>query len=172
MLTTRRGLLTLTAVAALAMPAAGALAAAAPATPTAAQMIALQDKYMATLAGTDMAALDDMISETVSYGHPTGQINTKKIQMDSMRGGPLPRYGKIEQANTVVRAYPGVAVLSGDIIFTGLARAGSPPPARNTYRLATAYANEKGTWRLILWQVLPIAPPRPAAPPAAPAPAQ
>ena len=167
MLTSRRGLLTLAAVAALALPAASSLAAT-PATPTAAQMIALQDKYMATLAGTDMDALDNMISETVSYGHPTGQINTKKIQMDGMRSGPLPRYGKIEQANTVVRAFPGVAVLSGDIIFTGMTKAGGPPPTRNTYRLATAYANEKGTWRLILWQVLPIAPPRPAAP-AAPA---
>src|SRR4051812_8480191 len=146
MLTSRRGLLILSAVAAFALPAASALAAT-PATPTAAQMIALQDKFMATLAGTDMNALDNMISETVSYGHPTGQINTKKIQMDSMRSGPLPRYGKIEQANTVVRAFPGVAVLSGDIIFTALSRPGAPPPTPNTYRLATAYANEKGTWR-------------------------
>lgn len=161
-----RRLIVLAAAVAVALPGAAVPSvvwAAKTKTLTQAEALALQDKYMAALAGTDMAALDDMISETVSYGHPTGQINTKKIQMDGMRSGPLPRYGKIEQANTVVRSFPGVAVLSGDIIFNGLPRAGQAP-TRNTYRLATAYADEKGTWRLILWQVTPIAPPRPAAP--------
>jgi hypothetical protein len=165
MSSSRRGLLILAVAAVAAAPLAAQARAAVPATPTEAQMLALQDRYMATLAGTDMDKLDDMISETVAYGHPTGQVNTKKIQMDSMRGGPLPRYGKIEQLNTKVRVYPGAAVLSGDIRFTGLPRNGVTPPP-NLYRLATAYANEGGTWRLVLWQVTPIAPPRPAAPPA------
>jgi hypothetical protein len=86
--------------------------------------------------------------------------------MDSMLSGPKPRYGKVEQKNTKVKAYPGVAVLSGDIVFTGLQQPNRPAPTPNTYRLSTAYADEGGTWRLINWQVTSIAQP-PAAAPAA-----
>lgn len=167
MFSTRRSLLALAAVAAVAVPGL-ASAAKAPAVLTDAQALALQDKFMGLLAGTDMDALGGMMSEKLTYIHPTGQANTKKIQMDSMLSGPKPRYGKVEQKNTIVKSYPGVVVLSGDIVFTGLARPNAPPPTPNTYRLSTAYVDEAGTWRLLNWQVTAIAPP-PAPRPATPA---
>jgi hypothetical protein len=162
MSSTRRALLA--AAAAAAVVPGVALAAKAPQTLTEAQALALQDRFMALLAGTDMDALADMMSEKLTYIHPTGQANTKKIQMDSMLSGPKPRYGKVEQKNTVVKSYPGVVIMSGDIVFTALKRPDGTIPTPNTYRLSTAYVDEGGTWRLLNWQVTAIAQPRPAAP--------
>lgn len=164
MISSRRSLLALSAAAVLALPAAQALAK----VPTEAQMLQLQDKFMAALAGTDMDALAGMLSENLTFMHPQGQVNTKAIQMNAMRTGPLPRYVKVDQKNTKVKAYNGVAVLTGDILYTSLPRPGQPPPAANPYRLTSVYADEKGTWRLVNWQVTAIAPP----PAAAPKPAQ
>src|SRR3954467_12318812 len=100
MISSRHSLLALSAAAFLALPAA-ALAK----VPTEAQMLQLQDKFMAAMAGTAMDPLAGMMSENLTFMRPQGQVNTKEIQMNSMRSGPLPRYVKVEQRNTKVKPY-------------------------------------------------------------------
>ena len=146
----RRGLLALAALAAVSLPGAQAQAAS---TTTEAQMLQLQDRFMAAYAGTDLDALANLISDKAVYIHPTGEVNNKQMLLDRMRSGPLPRFSEVKQKNTKVMVYPGVAVLTGDAVF---ARAGAP--ASTTFRLSTAYADEKGTWRLISWHMSAIGP--------------
>jgi len=58
-------------------------------------------------------------------------------------------------------------VLTGDVTFTALPKEGAPPPTPNTYRIATAWADEEGVWRMVSWQLVAIAKPRAGVPPGA-----
>lgn len=84
--------------------------------------------------------------------------------MDALAKGPLPRYPKVEGRNTKVKLFPDAAILTGNVIYTGLPKPGATGPVTpTTYRITTGWADEKGTWRLVTWQVTAVAPPRPAA---------
>ena len=127
---------------------------------TAQQAIDLQDKFLRALYGTDLNAISALLSEDVTFTHPNGMALDKKGEMTLMSTGPLPRYGKLEQSNIKARIYPGAAVLTGDVTFTALPKEGAPPPTPNTYRMATAWADEEGVWRMVSWQLVAIAKPR------------
>ena len=143
---------------------------------TAQQAIDLQDKFLHALYGTDLNAISALLSEDVTFTHPNGMALDKKGEMNLMSTGPLPRYGKLEQSNIKARIFPGAAVLTGDVTFTALPKEGAPLPTPNTYRMATAWADEEGVWRMVSWQLVAIAkpraggPPRPGAAPGASAP--
>ena len=143
---------------------------------TAQQAIDLQDKFLHALYGTDLNSISALLSEDVTFTHPNGMALDKKGEMNLMSTGPLPRYWKLEQSNIKARIYPGAAVLTGDVTFTALPKEGVLPPTPNTYRMATAWADEEGVWRMVSWQLVAIAkpraggPPRPGAAPGAAAP--
>jgi Domain of unknown function (DUF4440) len=156
------------AAAALSGPAASpSLAADKPAAApiTAQQAIDLQDKFLRALYGTDLNAISALLSEDVTFTHPNGMALDKKGEMNLMSTGPLPRYAKLEQSNIKARIYPGAAVLTGDVTFTALPKEGAPPPTPNTYRMATAWADEEGVWRMVSWQLVAIPKPRAGASP-------
>ncbi len=140
---------------------------AAPAPITAQQAIDLQDKFLHALYGTDLNAISALLSEDVTFTHPSGMALDKKGEMNLMSTGPLPRYKKLEQSNIKARIYPGAAVLTGDVTFTALPKEGAPPPTPNTYRMATAWADEEGVWRMVSWQLVAIAKPTAGGPPGA-----
>jgi hypothetical protein len=140
-----------------------------PAAPiTAQQAIDLQDKFLHALYGTDLNAISALLSEDVTFTHPNGMALDKKGEMNLMSTGPLPRYEKLEQSNIKARIFPGAAVLTGDVTFIALPKEGAPPPTPNTYRIATAWADEEGVWRMVSWQLVAIAKPGAGGPPAAP----
>ena len=131
---------------------------------TAQQAIDLQDKFLHALYGTDLNAISALLSEDVTFTHPSGMALDKKGEMNLMSTGPLPRYGKLEQSNIKARIFPGAAVLTGDVTFTALPKEGVLPPTPNTYRMATAWADEEGVWRMVSWQLVAIAKPRAGGP--------
>jgi hypothetical protein len=150
------------------LAASPSFAAEKPAAPiTAQQAIDLQDKFLHALYGTDLNAISALLSEDVTFTHPNGMALDKKGEMNLMSTGPLPRYGKLEQSNIKARIFPGAAVLTGDVTFTALPKEGAPPPTPNTYRMATAWADEEGVWRMVSWQLVAIAKPRAGGPPGA-----
>ncbi len=156
------------ALAACALPAA-ALAAG----PTEQQAVKMQDGFLAALSGTDLKAISALLSEDVTFVHPNGMALTKKGEMDLMGAAPLPRYNKLDEVISKVRVYSDTVIMNGTITYTGFPKNGVAATP-NSYLLASAWANEKGTWRLVSWQQTGIAkPPAPkpvaAATPAAPA---
>lgn len=159
----RRAMLALAATALV--PAATGQAAPAPATPTPteAEMLAVQDKMVAAIQGASADVLAGMFSEKLTYLHASGGSNDKAKQLAMLGGQPVPRYIKMETRDTKVRTYPGVGVLTGDILFTSHPQPGqTAAPKANPYRLTTVFANESGVWRLVNWQITAVlAQPRP-----------
>ena len=147
-------------IAAVAGSALMAPAAFAAGPPSEQEMVAMQDKFLAALYGTDLKAISDMLSEDLTFIHPTGQFLSKKGEMDLMTNGPLPHYQKLTEKVAKVRVYGKAAALSGDITYQALPKNGVLPPT-TTYRFTSAWADENGTWRLVNWEQTSIAPPRP-----------
>jgi ketosteroid isomerase-like protein len=160
----RRLLLALAAAAML--PAAPSWAAKAQAVPTAAEMLAVQAKFIDAIQNAPAEAIAPMMSEKLTYLHASGGKNDKAKQLAMFANQPTPRWIKIETRDITVKPYPGLAILTGDILFTSAPRAGqTTPPTANPYRHTTVWAKEDGVWRLVNWQINTIV----QAPPAAPA---
>ena len=159
----RRAMLALGAAAlpATLMAAAPALAATAPGTPTDAEMLALQAKLIDLIQNAPADQIAPMLSDKLTYLHASGTKNDKAKQLAMFTGQPLPRWIKIENRDLIVKAYPGFAVITGDILFTSAGKPGdTTPPQANPYRHTTVWAKEDGVWRMINWQINPIVPPK------------
>ena len=163
----RRLMLALTA--SLLLPAATGLAAPAPAVPTDAEILAVQAKLVDVIQNAPPEAIAPMLSEKLTYLHASGGKNDKAKQLDMFKRQTTPRWIKVETRDTTVKAYPGIAILTGDILFTSAPRPGTnATPTANPYRHTAVYAKEDGVWRLVNWQINNIVQ-APAAPPAPPA---
>ncbi len=163
----RRFMLALAATALL--PAATGLAAPAPAAPTDAEILAFQAKLVDAIQNAPAETIAPMFSEKLTYLHASGGKNDKAKQLDMFKRQATPRWVKVETRDITVKAYPGVAILTGDILFTSAPRPGSTAtPTANPYRHTAVYAKEEGVWRLVNWQINNIVQ-APAAAAAAPA---
>jgi hypothetical protein len=148
----RRALLALAAAAAL--PPASGWAAAKSSVPTDAEMLAVQAKLVDAIQNAPPEVIAPMLSEKLTYLHASGGSNDKERQLAMFARQPTPRWIKVETRDTRVKAYPGVAILTGDILFTSAPRPGqTTPPTANPYRHTAVYAKEDGVWRLVNWQI-------------------
>jgi ketosteroid isomerase-like protein len=151
-LPSRRVMLALTAAALL--PAASAWAAAASAVPTDAEILAVQAKFIDAIQNAPAEQIAPMLSEKLTYLHASGGKNDKAKQLAMFTGQKTPRWIKVENKDLTVKAYPGVAVVTGDLYFTSAPRPGSTEaPKANPYRHTTVWAKEDGVWRLVNWQI-------------------
>ena len=163
-LTSRRILLALTAAAL--RPAAPSWAAKAPAVPTPAEILAVQAKFIDAIQNAPAEAIAPMMSEKLTYLHASGGKNDKAKQLAMFTGQKTPRWVKVENRDLTVKPFPGLAVVTGDLLFTSAPRPGqTESPKANPYRHTTVWAKEDGVWRLVNWQINTIVQaPAPAAP--------
>jgi ketosteroid isomerase-like protein len=104
--------------------------------------------YEAMLA-FDYQALDDILSDEVSYVHSTGVVETKAAYFAGLRQG-LYEYGAITIRSGHTRTFEDVAITRGIMEML----VGANGSAKNTIRLqhVLVWRREAGTWRLLLRQ--------------------
>jgi len=101
----------------------------------------------ATIAG-DLAALERLLHDDLTYAHSSGFTDTKRSFLDALATGRF-RYRRIEHADETVRVYGGSALVTGratiDIDVDGAPR---------TLRLAflAVWVETSAGWQLAAWQ--------------------
>jgi ketosteroid isomerase-like protein len=125
------------------------------------QAIQLQKRLLAVMTAGDWKTTADMMSDNLVYIHPTGLVNTKQQRMDALLKGPTPFWSNIESKDVHAQVFTDTAVITSETIFTH-----APAPGSNTpgsvldLRFTSVWANERGTWRMVLFHCTTIPPPK------------
>ena len=143
---TRRPLCLLPVLLAFLLPVLSA-AQAAPAG-SADQVRKLEESRFAAMVRGDVAALGPMLADDLTYGHSSGELETKTQFLQSLSSGNL-RYRAIRPQKIDVRAYGDFAVVNG--LAEVEATAGSENLAV-TLRYTDVYVLRDGRWQMIAWQ--------------------
>lgn len=96
----------------------------------------------------DLAALDRMLGDDLTYTHATGWTQSKSELLESLRSGKL-RYLSIEPANEKIRSYGTTAVGTGRAVFKVRA---DGKETDLQLRFIDVYARRHGRWQLVAWQ--------------------
>jgi Domain of unknown function (DUF4440) len=104
--------------------------------------------YQAMLA-FDYTALDDILSNDISYIHSTGVVETKAAYFAGLRQG-LFEYGDITIRSAETRVFGSVAMTTGVMEML----VGANGSIKSTIRLqhVLIWREEGGTWKLLLRQ--------------------
>jgi ketosteroid isomerase-like protein len=108
----------------------------------------IERRRFAAMVAQDIAALELLLAEDLTYGHSNGEFQDKAQFLETIREGRL-RYEAIGVQGLTVRHYGNVAIVTGQILISG--RAGDQPVTLNL-RYTDAYVNRDGRWQLVAWQ--------------------
>jgi len=96
----------------------------------------------------DVAALDDILAEDLSYTHATGVHETKAELLAKLKSGQV-RYESFAPEELQVRVYGTAAVLTG-VARVKVQVAGE---ARSLHlRFTDVYVKEGDRWQMVAWQ--------------------
>lgn len=125
---------------------------------TAQQAAQLQRRLLDAMVAADWKTTADMMSDNLIYIHPNGLVNTKQQRLDPLLKGPSPVWTKIESKDVHVQVFSNTAIVTSETIFTHAPVPGSTQGQVLDLRFSTVWANEKGTWRMVLWHCTTIPP--------------
>ncbi|HSC08445.1 MAG TPA: nuclear transport factor 2 family protein [Steroidobacteraceae bacterium] len=108
----------------------------------------VERRRFAAMVDRDIAALEPLLAEDLTYGHSNGEFENKAQFLETIRAGRL-RYVAIGVQELSVRQYENVAIVTGRLAISG--RAGDQSVAL-TLRYTDAYLNRDGRWQLVAWQ--------------------
>jgi ketosteroid isomerase-like protein len=108
----------------------------------------VEHRRFAAMVAQDIAALEPMLAEELSYTHSTGQAENKAQFLETIRSGRL-RYLAFDVKQLDVRRYGDLALLTGRL--TAQARAGDQALELDV-RFTDAYVDRDGRWQLAAWQ--------------------
>lgn len=126
---------------------------AARATTTAMQAIVRSDddRYRAMLDG-DIAALDRMLSNDLSYTHSSARCESKAEYLDSLKSGRV-RYLHAQRDGAQLRVYGDVAVMNGTVLLKAVVD-GAARVLDN--RFLSVWKREISGWKMVAWASTPI----------------
>lgn len=105
----------------------------------------VERRRFAAMVAQDIAALEPLLAEELTYGHSNGGFENKSQFLETIRGGRL-RYEAIGVQGLTVRHYGNVAVITGQLLIS--ARVGTQPVMLNL-RYTDAYVDHDGRWQLV-----------------------
>lgn len=117
------------------------------------EVLAADARRFAAMVQGDLAALDRLLADDLTYTHSTGQLETKAQFLESLRSGTL-RYLSAKPSDQAVRLYGDMAVV------TGRAEMKASSQGQDlvlTMRFTEVWvksggANSGGAWKLAAWQ--------------------
>jgi ketosteroid isomerase-like protein len=118
----------------------------------------LQKRLLDAMVAADWKTTADMMSDNLIYIHPNGLVNTKQQRLEPLLKGPSPVWTRIESKDVHVQVFSDTAIVTSETIFTHVPERGSTQGQVLDLRFTTVWANEKGTWRLVLWHCTTIPP--------------
>jgi ketosteroid isomerase-like protein len=119
-----------------------------------ADVLALEAKRVQAMLSADLATLESILAEDLSYSHSSGKVETKAEFIESVRSGRL-KYRSFERSDVKVRIYGDAAVVTGraDVKVQSSGEELALP-----IRYLDVYVKTRGTWRMVAWQSTRLAP--------------
>ena len=112
----------------------------------------LEERRCAAMTGGDLATLESLLADTLTYTHSSAVVDDKASYVESIRSGRV-KYLKVERFDTHSQVY-------GDtVITTGRARIDvkvSHVERNLNMRYANVWIKTPKGWQFALWQSTPI----------------
>jgi ketosteroid isomerase-like protein len=118
---------------------------------TAKEVMATETARTLALTRSDVAALDRIMADDVTYVHASGKVDTKKSYLDAIRSGQL-HYISWEPKDLHVRVLGDSAVINGEYAVRVADSRVQPTPFDINIFILTVYARRDGHWQQIAWQ--------------------
>jgi len=116
-----------------------------------AQVLAAEKARTAALINHDLAALDKLLADDLTYVHASGRVDTKASLLEAIRSDKL-HYMSWEPKDLHVRMLGDIAVLDGKYHVHVINRFASPDPLDIDLLILSVYARRGGHWQQIAWE--------------------
>lgn len=100
----------------------------------------------------DVAFLDKLYADDLVFIGPSGGVESKKDELESVRSGKL-RFESFEVSDLLVRSYGDTAVVTSKSTVKGNFQGQS---INGVYRSADVFVRQQGAWRCVSAQVTPV----------------
>ena len=112
------------------------------------EVLEVQTARFTAMIEADIAELENVLSDDLTYTHTGGQTETKEDFLSTLRSQTL-KYDTIQPKDVQIRLYGDVAVVTGlsDMLVTGVDQVYS-----FTIRFIEVYRRTDGSWELVAWQ--------------------
>jgi len=121
------------------------------------QVLAVERERVDALDRSDVAALDRIMSNDVTYVHASGRIDSKESYLGAIRSGQL-HYISWKAADLRVRVAGDAAILTGRYAVRVSDTRVQPQPFDVDILVLSVYARRDGRWRQIAWQSTRVTP--------------
>jgi hypothetical protein len=115
------------------------------------QVLAAEKTRTAALEHSDVATLERIMADDVTYVHASGKVDTKKSYLDAIRSGRL-RYISWRPIDLHVRLLGSGAVINGEYAVKVTDSRVQPTPFDINIFILTVYQRHNGQWQQIAWQ--------------------
>jgi ketosteroid isomerase-like protein len=120
-----------------------------------AEVLALEGKRVQAMLSADLATLESVLADDLTYSHSSGKVESKAEFIESVRTGRL-KYKSFERSDVKVRIYGEVAVVTGraDVKVQSSGEDLDLP-----IRYLDVYVKKGGAWKMAAWQSTRLAAP-------------
>jgi hypothetical protein len=115
------------------------------------QVLAAEQARTAALEHSDVATLERIMADEVTYIHASGKVDTKESYLDAIRSGQL-RYISWRPMNLHVRLLGSGAVIDGEYAVKVTDSRVQRTPFDINIFILTVYERRNGQWKQIAWQ--------------------
>lgn len=115
------------------------------------QALAAEQARTAALEHSDVAALERIMADDVTYIHASGKVDNKQSYLDAIRSGQL-RYISWRPMDLHVRILGSGAVINGEYAVKVTDSRMQPTPFDINIFILTVYERRNGQWQQIAWQ--------------------
>jgi len=118
---------------------------------TSAEVLEVEKSRTIALAHSDLAALDKLLADDLTYVHATGKVDNKASFLDAIRSGDL-RYLSWDAKELHARMMGDTAVLTGAYHVRAVDQRVQGEPLDVNVIILSVYAKRGGHWQQIAWQ--------------------
>jgi ketosteroid isomerase-like protein len=115
------------------------------------QVMAAEHARTTALEHSDLATLEKIMADDVTYIHASGKVDTKTTYLDAIRSGQL-HYISWQPKTIQVRVIGDSAVINGEYLVRVTDSRVQPNPFDINIFFLTVYARRDGRWQQIAWQ--------------------
>ena len=114
------------------------------------EVLAADKQRVKALLSNDIAALEDLLADDLTYVHSNGMLDTKASYIDALRSGAS-RYLTMDMSDLVVRVYGETALVTGTFKARVMTARGEVTPNPRVLIVYVKRPSSKG-WQMSAWQ--------------------
>ena len=115
--------------------------------PAEAAVLKREEARLQAMVKADLAALEDILADDLSYVHSSGSVDSKREFVDAIRTGRL-KYKSYDRKEAAVAVYGDTALVTGKA-FVVVVREGADVPIR--LQFTNVWVKRAGKWRMVAW---------------------